>query len=87
MNVLFRLSNELESVSIELGRAEDLISILSTNLFDEILTPYGQQFEAVANAAQNKVSEQHKIISELSQYLYRLSKDVGSENNDECKCI
>lgn len=74
MGECFRLASDLETASIELSRAKDLLAILSINLFEEELTEYAQQYEAVVDAAWHKVSEQNKNINKIALELYQIGK-------------
>ena len=74
MSSISKIASDLETASLELSRAKDLLAILSINLFEEELTEYAQQFEAVADAAWHKVSEQNKNINKIALELYQIGK-------------
>ncbi len=72
----FAMADDLEAAKLDLNRTSDLLLVLEEGVFKNgDLQPYYRQYEAVLDAALDKVLKQSKIISEIVLSLYEFNKE------------
>ncbi len=73
----FTMADDLEQSGLKLRQAKAMLCVTGDGLFkDNQLDDFYQQYEAVLDAALDKVMEQIKVVEEVSRVLYDVSKKI-----------
>ncbi|MBQ7296446.1 MAG: hypothetical protein IJW86_09695 [Clostridia bacterium] len=84
----FNVASDLEGLSYELERVEDLICVVVTEIFDKAVTgdkafitlgPYEMRFSAILDAAINQLKQHQKTLFELASIFYQNAKKENTE--------
>lgn len=88
----FDVASDLEGLSYELERVEDLICVVITEIFDKVtredevfitLGPYEMRFSAILDAAINQLKQHQKTLFELASIFYQNAKKENTEQEKE----